>query len=69
MSIKEFVAKYDLDHGDAKNLVPLCYPAPDIIDDILGGRQPVELTVSRLRSANSLPILWAEQRQQLGFSA
>lgn len=68
-SIKEFAAKYDMDHGDAKNLIPLCYLAPSIIEDILNGRQPAELTVSRLRSANSLPVLWSEQRKQLGFAA
>lgn len=39
--------------------------APDIVEAILDGRQPPELTLDRLR--NPLPIAWAEQRRVLGF--
>ncbi|MBG78602.1 MAG: hypothetical protein CL570_06190 [Alphaproteobacteria bacterium] len=38
--------------------------APDIIDDILNGRQPKTLTFNQLKN---VPLLWAEQREQLGF--
>lgn len=68
-SIKEFAEKYSIDHGDAKNLIPLSYLAPCIIDAIYDGTQPSNLTTSRLKSiANRLPIRWAEQRQVLGFA-
>jgi site-specific DNA recombinase len=40
--------------------------APDIVEAILDGRQPPELTLERLRSP--LPIAWAEQRRVLGFA-
>jgi len=39
--------------------------APDIVEAILDGRQPPELTLECLR--NPLPIAWAEQRRVLGF--
>ena len=39
--------------------------APDIIEAILDGRQPPELTLERLR--HPLPIAWDEQRRVLGF--
>jgi hypothetical protein len=39
--------------------------APDIVEAIMDGRQPPELTFERLR--RNLPMSWAEQRQQLGF--
>ena len=68
-SIKEFAEKYSFDHGDAKNLIPLSYLAPSIIDAIYDGTQPTSLTTSRLKSvANRLPIRWIEQRQVLGFA-
>ena len=68
-SIKEFAEKYSVDHGDAKNLIPLSYLAPGIIEAIYNGSQPSKLTTSRLKSvANSLPIRWNEQRQVLGFA-
>lgn len=68
-SIKEFAEKYSIDHGDAKNLIPLSYLAPSIIDAIYDGTQPSNLTTSKLKSvANRLPIRWNEQRQVLGFA-
>ncbi|VAV98201.1 hypothetical protein MNBD_ALPHA06-332 [hydrothermal vent metagenome] len=67
-SIDEYAAKENLDHGDARRLVPLGYLAPDIVEAILNGRQPVDLNVTRLRRSNQLPILWSEQRNWLGFS-
>jgi len=41
---------------------------PDIVEAILDGRQPFELTASRLKRIRDLPISWAEQRQLLGFA-
>jgi hypothetical protein len=40
--------------------------APDIVEAILEGRQPPQLTVEKLRFGASL--LWAEQRKQFGFT-
>ena len=67
-SIKEFAAKYRLDHGDAKNLVPLGYLAPTIVEDIIEGRQPDELNARNLKNMPHLPIIWTEQRQFLAFN-
>ncbi len=69
-SIKAFADKYNIDHADAKNLVPLSYLAPEIVEDILSGRQPAELNTRRLKSvARHLPLSWAGQRQVLGFTS
>ena len=67
-SIKEFAAKYRLDHGDSKNLVPLGYLAPTIVEDIIEGRQPDELNARNLKNMPHLPIIWTEQRQFLAFN-
>lgn len=42
-------------------------PAPDIVQRILDGRQPVTLTTAHL--LNGLPADWAEQRLVLGLPA
>jgi site-specific DNA recombinase len=41
--------------------------APDIIEAILEGRQPRDLTFKKLCS--TVPLSWAEQRRQFGFAA
>jgi len=50
-------------------LVRLSLLSPDIVRAILVGRQPVELTQTRLmRLCKDLPHDWQAQRQRLGFS-
>ena len=69
-SIKEYAEEQRMDHGDAKNLIPLSYLAPSIIEDILAGHQPADLTALRLKQvARHLPYLWSKQRKHLGFTA
>ena len=46
-------------------ILKLAFLAPDIIEAILAGRQPVDLSQERLRRTFSLD--WSEQRQRLGF--
>jgi hypothetical protein len=40
--------------------------APDIVEAILEGRQPRDLTFKNLCS--NIPLSWIEQRKQFGFS-
>lgn len=46
----------------------LSYLAPDIVGAIIAGRQPIELNARRLHRLGALPMVWAEQRQMLGFN-
>ena len=49
--------------------VRLSYLAPEIVRAILAGRQPVELSPTRLlRLSKDLPLGWSEQRRFLGFA-
>ena len=49
-------------------LVRLSYLAPEIVSAILAGRQPVELTPTRLIDlCKDLPHDWYAQRSYLGF--
>jgi hypothetical protein len=41
--------------------LPLAFLAPDIVEAILKGRQPIELTAARLMRIRDLPLSWAEQ--------
>lgn len=67
VSISEFAEVNGMHHSDAKKLVPLGYLAPSIIEDILAGRQPVDLTAGDLHRLPKLPLCWSEQRSRLGF--
>jgi site-specific DNA recombinase len=50
------------------SLVRLTYLAPDIVRAILDGRQPVDVSMTRLMtSTKDLPHDWAAQRRTLGF--
>ena len=47
-------------------LLPLAFLAPDIVERIMQGRQPVVLSAARLTNEFQLPLDWAEQRELLG---
>jgi hypothetical protein len=41
--------------------------APDIVEAIVEGRQPAELTAERLKRLQKQSYVWSEQRRALGF--
>jgi site-specific DNA recombinase len=54
-----------LDEHYAGRILNCSFLAPDIVEAILDGRQPADLTVEKV--LRSLPLAWVEQRQRLGF--
>lgn len=56
-----------IDEGDVSRFLPFVFLAPDIIEAILSGKQPVELTAEKLKRYPKLPKSWDEQRKVLGF--
>jgi site-specific DNA recombinase len=48
-------------------LLPLAFLAPDIVEALASGCQPVELTAHRLIRTVDLPIAWSAQKQLLGI--
>ena len=44
-------------------LLKLSYLAPDIVDAILEGRQPVRLNRQQLARIRKLPLAWSGQRE------
>ena len=52
----------------AARLFRLNYLAPDIVAAILDGKQPVDLTASKLMADTRFPLDWCAQRAVLGFA-
>jgi site-specific DNA recombinase len=48
-------------------LLPLAFLAPDIVEAIATGHQPVELTAQALIKRIDLPLEWAAQERLLGI--
>ena len=51
-----------------RKLLPLAFLAPDIIDAILDGRQPRNLSLETI-AYTSILRRWEDQRRQFGFPA
>ena len=66
--MREIAERDDLDPGDVSRFLPLAFLAPDIVEAIATGNQPVELTVEELRRRCPISRFWEEQRKALGFS-
>jgi site-specific DNA recombinase len=49
-------------------LIPLAFLAPEIVEAILAGTQPVDLTAEALTRRADPPLSWAEQEASLRFS-
>jgi hypothetical protein len=67
-SVREIACREGIDPSDVGHDIQLAFLAPDIIEDILTGRQPIELTARRLRRFGALPMEWERQRRLLGFA-
>ena len=65
-SLSAIAAAEGISVGYASRLVRLAWLAPDIVEAILEGRQPVGLTATHLMKTADLPLEWAAQRQALG---
>ena len=64
----ELVVRHGVDRGDVSRLIPLAFLAPDIVEAILEGHQPVEMTAVRPKRMADLPVSWAGQRRYPGFA-
>jgi site-specific DNA recombinase len=69
VSLKALAADDGLDPAEISRLLPLACLSPDIIEAILAGRQPANLTVECLKRLPALPLEWCKQHQLLGFTS
>ena len=49
------------------HLINLAFLAPEIVDAVLLGTQPIDLSTDRLLKALDIDLAWPTQRHQLGF--
>jgi hypothetical protein len=49
------------------HLIPLAFLAPEIVQNILVGNQPIDLTAETLTKRTELPLIWTEQKIALGM--
>jgi hypothetical protein len=68
LSVAAYAEREGLSKSYVARLVRLVYLAPPIVTAILDGRQPPKLTATRLMQDTRLPLAWAEQEHELGFS-
>ncbi len=67
-SAREIARCDGFDPSEVSRTIQLAFLAPDIVEDILAGRQPIELTPRRLMRGE-IPLDWRRQRRLLGFTA
>jgi len=68
ISVREIANHNGIDESDVSRFLPLAFLAPKIVEIILAGKQPPELTVEKLKRIKSLPVSWKEQYQKLGIT-
>lgn len=66
-SVRDLARQVNRDAGEVSRTLPLAFLAPEIVEAILEGRQPIDLTPRRLKRIGTLPVRWDDQRRSLGF--
>ena len=66
VDIKSLVGETGLTPHYVRNVFACAFLAPDIVEAILEGRQPLTLKFENLY--RHIPLSWVEQRQQFGFT-
>jgi site-specific DNA recombinase len=65
-SVRDLARRHGRDAGEISRTLPLVFLAPDLIEAIVVGRQPIELTPRRLKRS-TVPPRWEEQRRLFGI--
>lgn len=68
-SVDALGARENRHPADVSRVLQLNFLAPDIVEAILDGRQPIELNTQMLMRLGTLPADWQAQRRLLGFAA
>lgn len=68
-SVDAIAARENRDGSDISRVLQLAFLAPDIVEAILAGRQPIHLNSRALTRLGTLPSDWQAQRRLFGFAA
>ena len=66
-SVLSIAQEHGMASSEVTRVIYLAFLAPDIVQQIVRGEQPVEMNIKRLSAAAPLPLDWAEQRRVLGL--
>jgi len=66
-SVREIAQLNEIDENDVSRFLPIAFLAPDIVETILSGKHPPELTPEKLKRLKSIPPSWGKQHQLLGI--
>ena len=66
-NMAEIASREGVDKSYVSRVVNLAFLAPDIIESIVAGQQPADLSAEKLIRRIDLPLDWSKQRQLLGF--
>ncbi|AWC21317.1 DNA-invertase hin [Aminobacter sp. MSH1] len=66
-SIAELAGKIGVHRADISRLLPLAFLSPSILDAILSGRQPANLSARALTRLVDIPPAWSDQAHALGI--
>lgn len=64
---KDVAERFGVHPEDVSRVLPLAFLSPRIVEAILTGQQPADLTARHLARAIDLPIRWADQSTLLGI--
>jgi site-specific DNA recombinase len=67
-SIAEIAARESVSPRYVRRLLKVAFLAPGMVEAIVEGRQPPELTAEALAERIELPLLWTEQERTDGIS-
>jgi hypothetical protein len=69
ISVTSIAARDGMAVAHVNRVVSLGFLAPDILEAILAGHQPQDLTAKRLAEDLCIPLDWERQRRLLGFAS
>jgi site-specific DNA recombinase len=69
ISVADLARKNGVSSSYFTRVLRLAYLAPDIVEAVVRGRQPVDLMANQLVRMQDLPLDWPSQREYLGFPA
>jgi DNA invertase Pin-like site-specific DNA recombinase len=67
-SIPELAKAERVTPNDISRILQLALLSPAIVERILAGTQPADMTAHALKRAGELPLLWLDQEMQLNFT-
>lgn len=66
-SIQQIAQQEKVSEGHVSRTLRCAFLAPDVVETLLAGRQPPDLTVRQL--VKSMPLAWTEQRKVFGLTS